>query len=264
MPRTRPPRATVLAILTLALVGLASGSAAVPTTLLYDGAQGGTPDTQGWAYNVSPNGVATIGQDGESTSVDTTARNRTMAGYLASPAGFAGSTAAVPLLKRTPGYTVAFRARLGQETHAASDDNGDGADDRAGFSVIVLSSDLRGIELAFWEDRIWAQEGGSGDNLFTQAEGVAFDTTTALVDYTLAVEGNTYTLAAGGRTILAGALRDYTAFTGVPNPYEVPSLLFFGDNTSRARARFSIAYIAAGSADITLPTPVFLPFIVRR
>jgi hypothetical protein len=256
-------------LLALALLGLAvaTGSAglarAAAAIVLYDGAGGATPDAQGWAY-LSRRGSAIVGQAGGATVVDTTAGNAASAGYFASAAGFAGSTAAVPVLDRTRGYTIIFRARVEQEAHAKTDDDGDGVDDRAGFSAIVLGSDLRGIELGFWANRIWAQEGGSGAKLFTQAEGVPFDTTAALTEYSLEVSGDTYTLAAGGQSILAGPLRDYTAFDGFPDPYETPNLLFFGDDTTRARARFGIAYVAASVPGSDLPPKhVFVPLAER-
>ena len=44
--------------------------------------------------------------------------------------------------------------KLLSETHSTND--------RAGLSLIVLSSDLRGIELGFWTNEIWAQSGAAG------------------------------------------------------------------------------------------------------
>ena len=149
----------------------------------------------------------------------------------------------MPLTDRSAGYTVRFDVRVVQESHvlgAAGDDNGDGLEDRAGFSVISISEDLAGIELAFWQDRIWAQEDDSqtpGD-LFTQAEGVDFDTTATILQYELRVLGALYQLIPGGGVapLLQAPLRNYTNFAGSIDPYEVPSFLFFGDDTTRGRS----------------------------
>lgn len=203
---------------------------------LYDGAKGSLPQAQGWVY-FALDGAPAQGLDAGAAMLDTTGSITIKAGYLASHAGFFGSSAPVPLLDHTEGVTITFAARLDREDHS-------GSNNRAGFSAIVICDDLRGIELAFWPGRIWAQEGGTS-RLFTQAEGAAFDTTAALVYYSLALRGDGYQLAAGGATILSGQLRDYTAFTGQPDPYETPSLLFFGDNTTRAAGRFYLAAVAA-------------------
>jgi hypothetical protein len=107
--------------------------------------------------------------------------------------------------------------------------------------VIVLSKDLKGIELGFWSDHIWAQEGGTGSQLFTHAEDAAITTTTGLISYTLAIRGDTYALSAGGALKLSGQLRDYTAFNGFPDVYETPNFIFFGDDTNSARGKIRLA-----------------------
>jgi hypothetical protein len=53
----------------------------------------------------------------------------------------------------------------------------------------VMSSDKRGIELGFWIDEIWAQEGGTSQP-FTHAEGATFTTTADLISYRLSALGN--------------------------------------------------------------------------
>jgi hypothetical protein len=91
-----------------------------------------------------------------------------------------------------------------------------------GFSVLVLASDCRGIEVGFWADQIWAQAGGAaeppGGALFTRAEHTMVDTQRALVTYTLALQGDHYQLASSGAPIVRGPVRDYTAFVGPVNP----------------------------------------------
>jgi hypothetical protein len=169
--------------------------------------------------------------------LDTTAVPDDQAGYFAKDQ---------PSLDRQAGYAVQFKAQIEEENHASPH--------RAGFSVIVLSSDMQGIELGFWSDEIWAQEGGTSA-LFTHAEGVNFDTTAALIEYELQITADTYTLSANGAESLSGALRDYTAFEGILDPYETPNLLFLGDNTSRGQARINIAYVALQTISQSTSTP---------
>jgi VCBS repeat-containing protein len=207
---------------------------------LYDGALGGTPDNQGFLF--VPFGVASNTETGGITTLDTTSGgNSTKAGYW-------GISPFVPILNRANGFTLRFTAQVINETHTGSDRNGDGLDDRAGFSVIALSSDKRGIELGFWTNRIWAQNGGASipmtGTLFTQGEGTAFNTTTALILYELRVLGGAYSLAVSNTEILSGSLRDYSAFSGPIDPYETPNFIFLGDNTTSARATMRLSYIS--------------------
>jgi hypothetical protein len=163
------------------------------------------------------------------TILDTMPRRGDAAGYPADPA-------LVPGLDRTSGYTLTFGVQVVSEEH--SNDN------RAGFSVIALSSDTRGIELGFWSDEVWAQEGGASGALFTHAESAPFSTTTGLISYTLAIRGDMYSLAANGAAILSGDLRDYSAFVGPIDPYETPNFIFLGDDTSSARANIRLAALS--------------------
>jgi hypothetical protein len=250
-------------------INAASVSAVVPAAtvpiVLYDGALGNRPDNQGWTY-LAAGGSATQSATGGATTLDTSSGKGISAGYFAAEEGFLGSNAPVPVLDRVIGYTVSFTVQVELEDHSGSDKNNDGIEDRAGFSLIVLSSDKRGIELGFWKDRIWAQEGGTGSTLFTQAEGAAFDTQSARRPYTLAVQGDIYALSSNGAPILSGNLRDYTAFNGFPDPYETPNLIFLGDDTSSASAKIQLSYVAAGP--ISNPGPsldrkVFVALLVR-
>ena len=115
------------------------------------------------------------------------------------------------------------------------------APDRAGVSVIALSSDLMGVELGFWGDRIWAQSGPS----FTKAEEGLFNTTSALTSYTLQFTGTTYSLTANGVPLLTGPLRNYSSFGA---PYNIPNFIFFGDDTTSARGSFRTSRITLGGA----------------
>jgi hypothetical protein len=217
------------------------------TITLYNAALGGTPDTQGkLAYRDSRAAAATQSFADGVTTLDTMANQADAAGYFADPR-------VLPALDRQRGYALRFSVQLVAEYHADSDKNGDGIGDRAGFSVIVLSSDTQGIELGFWEDQVWAQEQGAAEppsgTLFTQAESAPFDTTGRLIAYTLAIRDDSYELSSDGVTILRGRLRDYTAFEGPVNPYRTPNFLFLGDDTGSARAVIRLAYVALTTHD---------------
>jgi hypothetical protein len=195
--------------------------------VLYDGSLNtGTPDTQGFVYLTYPltNVQATQAFTHPVTVLDTTPQLSDYAGYFAKPWWY-------PPLDRVIGYQVLFTVQVVTETHASPD--------RAGFSLLVVGHDKRGIELGFWADEVWAQEVGSIQP-FTHAEGATFTTTADLINYRLSVLGNSYTLTANGSTVLSGSLRDYTlAPPPRPplNPYDTPNLIFLGDDTSAAQAR---------------------------
>ena len=202
-------------------------------THLYEGWRDtGTPNTQGFSYItlpfVEPDAIQSFA-DGV-TTLDTTADQSESAGYF--------STSGKGL-ERTAGYGVRFSVQVAQESHIRAD--------RAGFSVLVLSSQdvsgTLGIELGFWTNEIWAQEGGEPPQLFTHAEGVTFDTT-VMHDYDLMVLAEQYALYADGALILTGALRDYSAFEGQPNPYATPDLVFLGDDTGSAAVVAKIAAVS--------------------
>jgi hypothetical protein len=244
-------------------VSAASAPAVTAPIVLYDGAKNNRPDQQGWRY-LEAGGSTTPIFSGGATTLDTSSSKGISAGYFAAKGGFFGSSAPVPALDRAIGYTVSFTVQVELEDHAGSDKNNDGTDDRAGFSLIVISSDKRGIELGFWADRVWAQEGGSAvppaGTLFTQAEHAPFDTQSARTPYALAIQGETYTLSSNDTPILSGKLRDYSAFVGLTDPYETPNLIFLGDDTSSASAKIQLAYVAVGPS---LDRRMYVPLLMR-
>jgi len=216
--------------------------------VLYDGSLNtGTPDTQGFFYLSYPlTGThATQAFTSPVTLLDTTPQMSDYAGYFAKPIGYAP-------LDRANGCQVLFTVRVLSETHISLD--------RAGFSLLVESSDKRGIELGFWENEVWAQEGGT-INPFTHAEGTALTTTNDLIAYRLTVLGDRYTLTANGSTVLSGPLRDYTLAPAPPlpvNPYTTANLIFLGDDTSSAQAQIKLRYAAVINAP---PYHIYLPLI---
>lgn len=250
----------ICAAIALGAVSIVSAAAA-PTTpavagfepfvLLYDPARGGLPESQGrLRFAALPPPVdARATFDGRSTVLTTTSDLAELAGWSIDPAQ-------APVLDRQAGFTLWFTLEVIEESHLPSDDNGDGLDDRAGWSVTLLASDRRGIELGFWEDRVWSQEGGTAPNLFTQAEGAAIDATRLSV-YALTIRNDHYTLSRDGAVVLSGPLRDYTAFSGPIDPYETPNFVFLGDNSSRAgvQARLGAVILASG-------VRVLLPLVV--
>jgi hypothetical protein len=151
-----------------------------------------------------------------------------------------------PILDRTAGFQVDFTVQIEQEDH--NDDH------RSGFSLILLSDDAKGLELAFWKNEIWAQSDGSTGGLFEHGEGTVFPTTTGLRAYQLAIVGDVYTLSTDAQTILTGPVRDYSQFAGFPDPYQTPNLLFLGDDTTSAQARIRLSYLSITGTEPVAPT----------
>jgi hypothetical protein len=146
-------------------------------------------------------------------------------------AGYAVRRAALPRLHREQGFVVELAMKVEAERHVR--------EDRAGVSVTILDEELRGIELGFWEDTVFAQEGGA--SLFVHAEEAGIDTRPMTV-WRIEVRGDRYRLFAGERAVLVGALRDYRAWKpplpSFPDAYEQPSSVVVSDNTTSAAARF--------------------------
>ena len=215
----------------------------IPTTLYTP--NGTSPGTQGWVAAILPGATET--PIAGSVNLNTTLSAALYSGY---------GRIDIPL-DRTVGYTLNFTAQLPISTTAASaEKNGDSLPDRAGFSVILVNSDLKAIELGFLANSIFAQEDGTRQTtpsvqastgsptstLFTQGESVTYNTATQ-TNYSLTVQGNTYTLSANGTAILTGNLRDYSAAPStppLPNPYIVPNTIFFGDDTTSASASVNL------------------------
>ena len=220
-------------------------------------------DNQNWRIGFSPiiGNSATSTTNPTHTLLDTTDNAADKFGYFSQDPTQTFSTNIAPTLNASSGYTLRFQLRILAESHAP-------ANTRAGFSVIAVSSNTtKAIELGFWTNAIFAygSDGDDPDNQpdFLPAESVAFDTTglawdNDLVTYDLAVIGSTYQLFANSTALLAGDLRDYTAFAGSPNPYATPSFLFFGDNTSSAASTVQLARIEILPAAVPEPTTLVL------
>lgn len=244
-------RSSIAALILLSLAFTSSQPSPVTpaappaTVVLYNGALGTTPDVQGALLYLPQNTEdppveATQSWAAGFTTLNTLTKTTDLAGYFTSTV----------TLDRQAGFAVNFTTQVISETHLTND--------RAGVSVIALSADLQGIELGFWQNRVWAQEGGSGGNLFTQAEGVTFDTT-AVTTYTLFIQGSRYALSANGNNVLSGPLRDYTAFSEPFDIYETPNFIFLGDDTRSASAEWRF-----GSASVLVPLhQLYLPLVQK-
>jgi len=144
---------------------------------------------------------------------------------------------AFPTLHRANGFELSFSLALTAESHTSSD--------RAGFSVILLGSDAKGIELGFWQNEIWAQNAG-----FIHGESIAFNTVPTQ-EYKLRILNDNYTLSQGASQLLTGNLRSY----GSSQPYSLSNYIFLGDNTTSAQASALIGTINLESNLASVPEP---------
>ncbi len=242
------------------------------TTVLYDGSivPASLPDTQGLKYgalnSMNPplfTAQATQTLSGTTTILDSTAVQNDYAGY-------GGDKTAVPKLPspldRTTGYRLDFTVKIFSESHASND--------RAGFSVLLISQDLKGIELGFWTGNIWAQN----SNFTHGSEDASFNTTSGLISYSLSILGDNYALYSGTTLILAGALRDYSGNPRPPLvppqywPYTTPSFIFLGDDTTSASAKIALSVVSittnigllVTSTTDTSAVPPVLPVTLRQ
>ena len=212
------------------------------TLILYDAKSGVTPDTKMMSFFDFPPGDIIQTYESGSTTLDTTkSGNSTYAGWISN----ATNTLGFPSLNRAAGFQLDLTLHVENESHTS--------DKRAGFSIIILSEDARGIELGFWENEIWAQNDDATGGLFTRGEGITFPTTTGLINYQVIVINDSYTLTANGASILSGPLRDYSKFEGFPDPYQTPNFLFLGDDTTSAQARIRLSYVSVTGTERTTP-----------
>jgi hypothetical protein len=229
------------------VASLLSANAAPAVALdLYDGALNTTPNAQGWLAYGSADFQNYASTSGGQTQLDTSSASGLQAGFSNHTIFGSMVNGAFPTLDRTSGFVLSFRVKLSSETHDTLH--------RAGFSVIAIGSDKKGIELGFWTDQVFAQD--DAPNLFTKDESALFDTTAGYVDYDLLVGASTYELKANGASLLSGSVRDYAAFVPpfpAPDPYETPNYIFLGDDTTSARGNTSIARVS-----VAVPEPASL------
>ncbi|MDX1961822.1 MAG: hypothetical protein SFX18_01635 [Pirellulales bacterium] len=212
----------------LLLAGGGSVAQAMPI-ILYNSTTGQKPQDQGWFYLAT--GATTFDPPqsviennlGNTMLFDTADPITDRAGYSRIP----GVTPVPPgvVLDRTLGYSLSINVQITNENHNTND--------RAGWSLIVLGHDNRGIEIGFWEDRVFAQS-----TTFTHAEEALYDTTAAITNYTLSVFGDSYAFFAPGMANpMVGPLRQYPSNGFPSDPYGLSNFIFVGDNTSSAEVQ---------------------------
>ena len=213
------------------------GSTQAELVTLYDGS--GFPAAQPW-LTFGADTFNGWSQESVAGGVRLTTDLQTRSGYsnyfpLPSPVL---KNSAFPSLRRADGFELSFRTRLISEGHSNSN--------RAGYSVILLAEDARGIELGFWQTEIWAQNAD-----FTHAETVAIDTTLQR-DYRLEIIGDQYQLFDGATSLLTGGLRTYS---NPAIPYTLSNYLFLGDNTTSGSASVVQGPIRLESNLSSVPEP---------
>lgn len=228
--------------------------------LLYDSLLTSTPDGQGWLAYASTNPFTTRQSLGSETNGSgetirytrlTTRYSTTATTARAGHSNYQPLSASLvnktfPVLNRSLGFNLSFRLRINDEMHSSID--------RAGYSVTLLGSDSKGVELGFWKDEIWAQRDGT--SLFTHSiTERALRATTQWVSYDLLVLGDKYYLSANSSVILQGTTKNYGAFNhvaaGLPyDSYEQTNFLFLGDNTSSAGSSSDLASLVINTADL--------------
>lgn len=225
--------------------GVAASQAEGQTLVLYDAASGALPEATLMSFTDFPPGAALPAYAESVTVLDTTVAGAdTYAGWVAG----GSSTPGFPILDRTAGFQVNFTLQLERESHSNNH--------RAGFNVIILSQDAKGIEVAFWTNQIWVQSDDVTGGLFRHGEGVAYATTRAMTQYQVSIAGDAYTLTANGEPILKGPLRDYTTFDGFPDPYETPNFIFLGDDTTSAQAQVRLSFLSVTGTGVEAPTAI--------
>ncbi len=277
---------------TVAVAGVDDLPTVSQTLTLYDGTTGRRPDQSGaaaggpWLSYIDQFellGSGSIDAVADANGTVLTTDLAISGGFSNYQAGFGFGNISLtpvnnqfPALDRNLGYTFSFSGQiLSEQRSSTANKNNDGKDDRAGFSLLLLSQDQQGIALNFFEDRIWAHEDGSTQSdpslepdanppsdfrtLFTQAEGVGVDTT-QLNRYDVVVKDDLYQLSSNGVAILQGKLRDYTGYEppAVPSPFgdislpdfnELPSLVFLGDLSPSAGGSTRISEISVSTPD---------------
>jgi hypothetical protein len=222
-----------IAVVVTVLRFVSCPGAAPGTVVLYNGARDPHPASSSLALTAVDRSrpIQTVTREERDeraggTRLDTLDNNDEMAGY-------ASRRTRTPRLDRRRGFSVDVTLRVEAERHVRRD--------RAGISITVLAEDQRGIELGFWEDAVFAQDGGGPSTLFVHSEEAPIDTTTKTT-WRVDIEGERYRVFADGRLVLTGPVRDYRAWTPplplFPDAYEQQSSVVISDNTTSAAARF--------------------------
>ena len=237
----------------------AMGSATGPVVELYRGQTAGVTTTltqEGW-QQASTDFTSNFFTAGDGVTLFDSRYRTTLAAGWATHGTITGNQIhpGAPVLDALTGFSVNFQLAVDAEDHSLADDvNADGLTDRAGFTVIVLASDGRGICLNFWKNRIWASgDDAQGGILLAQAEGVAQDGAemAELRPYRLTMYREAWKLTAGGPVLLHGPRRDYRSHPGIRlpsgavlNPFNKPNIIAPGDGSLEASAAVRIGPVS--------------------
>ncbi|MDJ0796875.1 MAG: PEP-CTERM sorting domain-containing protein [Calothrix sp. MO_167.B12] len=235
---------------------IASNPVLAQKLTLYDGSSGVTPDNSSPQWLSFGNlGGATQNAAGGVTNLDTSGNNLIYAGYSNYNTSTTPSLVnnSFPTLDRSTGYNLSFTVKINSQAN-----DGANAPNRAGFSVTVLSSDRKGIEIGFRNSDFFYQTSSSFDNVKTSSvdSSTASNLLSNLNQYDLSISGDKFSLSAGGTSIFSNEnLVDYTAASGLVNTdiYRLPNALFLGDNTTSARANISLQNVSLTTNNAAVP-----------
>lgn len=197
--------------------------------ILYDGDLRSLPEDQGWIYRLEPpirNQSRQVLVEG-AINLNTSRNLADRAGYFVRFPQMEPHPQAPEMLDHRQGYRIGFTLRLYSERRAAPN--------QAGFSLIVLSQDLLGIELGFGAGEVFARSAAFGRAEENRALPFRIDKQYA--DFALDMRESEYRLSVNEQEILAGSLRNYS---DAGEPHTVPNLLFFGDNAESAGASVNL------------------------
>ena len=196
---------------------------------LYDSLTRSSPRDQGWIYLLDPtlrNRSRQVVVDG-GVNLNTRQNPADRAGYFARLAPHETHPKLPESLDRNQEFQVGFSLHLIAESHSAPQ--------HSGFSVIVLTHDLWGVELGFHGNSVFSRS-----DAFLRAEineSLPRSHSEAYLDYRLEIKDDTYRLTAGNDLVLTGSLKNYST---VGTPYDEPNLIYFGDNSISASASFNV------------------------
>src|SRR5277367_172646 len=140
---TRNVQSLIAALVTLGVSSAGFGA------VLYDGSLGTTMAAQG--YLAYPPVGTPFTQNTNSVELNTTSNESIHFGFWNYSQLLGGlQNSNFPTLDHNAGYTIDLSMQTVSETH-------DATNDRAGFSLIAISSDEMGIEIGFWDDEVFAQ-----------------------------------------------------------------------------------------------------------
>ncbi len=201
----------------------------VQAAMLYDSTLATVPSAQGWGSYLIEGGIS--GMDSGAYVMDTRSDSGIHAFHIRSD----------QTLDTMTGFSLNLDLRIDAESHSNPN--------RAGFSFITIGQDTtKAIEVAFWEDRVWVYDYSTG--VFSKRAEYMVDTRVRR-NYQLQVANQQFSLFVDGILGINGAMVDYSAF-GMP--YNMPSTLIFGDDTTSGASSVEIYNIQA----VPLPSALIL------